>query len=96
MLIAGLTLGLGMIAVFGAIIYRIAHMDASVPPAPLAAGGVVLSREAVGLGADATLVGTALDGARLALTYADGAGTTVIVVDIGTGAVVSRVRIGTH
>ena len=96
MLIAGLTLGLGMIAVFGAIIYRITHMDTSARPAPLAAGGVVLGREAVGLGPDATLVGSALDGDHLALTYADGAGTTAIVVDIGTGAVVSRVRIGTR
>ena len=93
MFIGGGTLGIGIIAVFGAILYRIATMDAT-PPSP--ANGVVptLSLQALGLPADAKLISTALDGNRFALTYQMGDGTQTIVVDTRTGAIILRLRAG--
>lgn len=76
MLIGGLTLGLGIFAVFGAILYRIVTLDTSEVPVALPAGAAVptLARGDLGLPADARLVSTAADDGRLYLTYAYGAG----------------------
>ena len=56
MLIAGLTLGLGIFAVFAAILYRIVTYDAT--SAPVAADSGPISLPALGLPADAGLVST--------------------------------------
>jgi hypothetical protein len=96
MLIAGLTLGLGILAVFAAILYRIATLDttsavtAMAPDAPVP----TLDLAAIGLPPDAKLVSSALDGNRLALTYETGEGAEVIVVDMRSGIVVGRLKIG--
>ena len=92
MLIGGLTLAVGIFAVFAAILYRIAAVDTT--PAALAPGAAVaLAPGQLGLPADAKLISTALDGNRLALTYAAATGTLVVVVDLSTGAVVRRLTI---
>jgi hypothetical protein len=92
MLIAGLTLGVGIFAVFGAILYRIMTLDAT-PAGNRAPFAVTLTPDALGLPADATLASTAVNGGRLALTYAHGGGHTVVFVDPASGAVVGRVTL---
>ncbi len=103
MLIAGLTLGIGIAAVFLAILYRIVSDDDSpaTPPAATVIPGAVsapatmttVSRAAAGLSADARLVGTALDGTRALLTFEDGSGLVLIGIDTATGALLSRTRL---
>jgi hypothetical protein len=95
MLIGGLTLGLGIIAVFAAILYRIATYDTTGKAVAPDAATPTLSLAAMGLPADARLVSTALDGNRMALTYeAAGGGNTIVVIDIRAGTVVARTAIG--
>jgi hypothetical protein len=94
MLIGGLTLGLGLIAVFAAILYKIATYDATSASRPSTAATPNLSRSALGLPVDATLISTALDGNRMALTFATEGGDEIVVVDIRNGAVVARIRAG--
>ena len=93
MLIGGLTLGLGIIAVFAAILYRIATYDTTGKAVAPDAATPTLSLSAMGLAADARLVSTALDGNRMALTYEVAGGNTVVIIDIRTGAVVGRTAI---
>jgi hypothetical protein len=95
MLIAGLTLGLGIVAVFAAILYRIATYDTAGKVGPMAAAALAptVSLSATGLPADAKLISTALDGNRLALTYQTGAATEIVVMDMRSGLVVSRLKI---
>jgi hypothetical protein len=93
-LIAGLTLGLGIFAVFAAILYRIGNLDTTAKPISPDAAIPSLSLTQMGLPADARLVSTALDGSRLALTYETGEGTVTVVVDVKSGAVIGRLRIG--
>jgi len=94
MLIAGLTLGIGILAVFGGIVYRLSLTEPGAP-APLPKEGAVptVSLSALGLPPDARIVSAALDGDTLALTYADGNGTTVIIFRLPEMAVVSRLRV---
>lgn len=92
MLIAGLTLGVGLFAVFGAILYRIVTLDATSSRGK-GAFAVTLTPDALGLPPDAALISTAVDGGRLALTYAHGGKHTVVFVDPVTGAVVGRVTL---
>ena len=94
-LIAALTLGLGIVAVFGAILYRITTLDTTARPLAADAPVPSLSLAAMGLPADAKLVSTALDGNRVALTYEVGGGDSIVVVlDVRSGAVANRLRIG--
>ncbi len=94
MLIGGLTLGVGIFAVFAAILYKIATYDATPAASSAAAPIPDFSRATLGLPVDATLVSTALDGNRMALTFATEGGDEVVIVDIKTGAVVGRVKVG--
>ncbi|HVY21471.1 MAG TPA: hypothetical protein VHA70_15520 [Bauldia sp.] len=93
MLIGGGTLFIGIAAVFGAILYKIATYDST--GKPLAAGAAVptVSVSALGLPAGARLVSTALDGNRLALTYEAGGTTVVVVLDVASGAVARRMNV---
>lgn len=93
MLIAGLTLGVGIFAVFGAILYRIVTLDTSAPP--LAPGDSVptLSRSDHGLSATARLVSVTAEGGRLYLAYDDEGRDVVLVVDTGTLNVVGRLGV---
>jgi hypothetical protein len=93
-LIAGLTLGLGIFAVFAAILYRIANLDTTAKAIAPDAAIPSLSFTQMGLPTDARLVSTALDGGRLALTYDTGDSTVTVVVDLKSAAVVSRLRVG--
>jgi len=95
MLIAGLTLGIGILAVFGGIVYRLSLTQPGRTPAPLPKDGAVstTSLSALGLPPDARIVSSALDGDTLALTYADGGGTTVIVFHMPEMAVVGRLHV---
>ena len=95
MLISGLTLGLGILAVFLAIVYRLVTYDSGGAPIAVVEGAAVptVNRTALGLAADARLVSTSLDGDRLALSFEDGTGTTIIVFDMRRMAMVSRLRV---
>ena len=97
MLVAGLTLGIGIFAVFGAILYRIMSSDTT--------GGAVavtwqpgdpvptLPLSATGLPADARLLSTGADGRRLVLTFAHSGGNSLIFVDADTFKVTGRLDI---
>ena len=89
MLVAGLTLGLGILAVFAAMLYRINTNDTTAEP--MAAGAAVtVDLAASGLPADAKLVSTALDRDRMALTYETAAGNEVLIVDVRSAVVIGR------
>ena len=97
MLIAGLTLGVGILAVFGAILYKIAGTS---DKAPLAAawqqGDAVptLSRAEMGLPTGARLMSTTSDGRRLILTFEQsGGGTSLVFIDIATLKVTGRLDV---
>ncbi|CAN5348104.1 hypothetical protein BH10PSE9_BH10PSE9_07880 [soil metagenome] len=93
MLIAGLTLGLGMFAVFGAILYKITATG-NRPAPPVATADAAPRAVAASLPAGARLVSTALDGERIALTYEVEDGTLVLVVDLRSGVVISKLTVG--
>lgn len=93
MLIAGATLGIGILAVLVGIVYRISLIDSEPAPLPADAATPTLSLTELGLPADARIVSSVLDGDRLALTYSAGSDVTVIVVHMPTMAVVRRLRI---
>ena len=95
MMISGLTLGLGILAVFMAILYRIFTYGGAATPVPVVEGAAIptVTRSALGLATDARLVSSSLDGDRVALTFEDGAGSTIIVFDTDRMAVVSRLRV---
>ena len=84
-----LVLGLGLLAVLAAIIYRISQIDSTGPATVATAPQATL-----GLSAGARLLDTALEGDRAALTYADGDATVIVVLDLRTGAVIRRLTVG--
>lgn len=95
MMISGLTLGLGILAVFMAILYRIFTYGGAATPVPVVEGAAIptVTRSALGLATDARLVSSSLDGDRVALTFEDDGGSTIIVFDTDRMAVVSRLRV---
>jgi hypothetical protein len=94
MLIAGLTLGIGILAVFGGIVYRLMLSDTGAPAAlPKDAATPTISLTELGLAADARIVSSGLDGDRLSLTYAEQGGTTVIIFQMPSMTVVGRLRV---
>jgi hypothetical protein len=94
-MISGLTLGLGLLAVFMAILYRIFTYQSAGAPVPVVEGAAIptVTRTALGLPPDARLVSTALDADRLALTFEDGTGSTIIIFDMDRMSVTSRLRL---
>lgn len=94
MLIAGLTLGLGIVAVFVGVVYRISTMESGAPDAlPRDAATPTISLTELGLSADARIVSSALDGDSLALTYDDNGQTTVILFHLPDMTVTGRLRV---
>jgi hypothetical protein len=89
MLIAGLTLGLGLLAVFAAIVYRIGGLGQKGPAAPAEAARFV---EAT-IPAGARLLSTTAAGDRIVLTYEHPGGTILVVVDARNLAVVGRIEL---
>src|SRR6476620_4125668 len=85
-LISGLTLGIGIFAVLIAIVYRIAAIPTTAPPAT----GAAIRAAASILPAGARLVGTNSDGYRIVLTYEHSGGTTLISIDSRNLAVTGR------
>ncbi len=97
MLIAGLTLGLGILAVFAAILYKIALAGDKLAPVVWQPGQPVptLTPADMGLPAGARLVSTASDGQRLILTYErPGGGNAVVFIDAATLKVTGRLDLG--
>jgi len=95
-LISGLTLGVGIVAVFGAILYRILTVDTMGTPAATAPSEAIateVAAEAVGLPPGAELVSLAIAGTRLALGFRVGADTVVVLVDARTMAVTGRLTV---
>jgi hypothetical protein len=95
-LISGLTLGVGIFAVFAGVVYRIVADEAGGPAARFAPGDPVptLTFAEMGLPAGARLVSSALDGGRILLTYDTAAGPRLVLLDAETLAVVATVAIG--
>ena len=96
-LISGLTLGVGIFAVFAAILYRIVAYDASSAPDPAVldpgAATARLTLSDMGLAADARLLSASVDAGRIVLTYSHSDGNTLVFLDGGTLAVVGRLEI---
>src|SRR4029079_9677277 len=86
LLIAGLTLGLGILAVFAGIIYRLSTFGDKAPEVP--AGTSAVAETSVPAGAK--LVSSNVAGNRVVLTYEHPGGTTLIFVDARSLAVVGR------
>ena len=98
MLIAGLTLGFGILAVFAAILYKTVLAGDKAPlPTAWQPGDPVptLSYPNMGLPAGAKLISTASDGRRLILTYeAPDGGHALVFIDLGTLKVTGRLDLG--
>ena len=92
LLISGLTLGLGILAVFGAVIYRTVSAIPSVPVSPAVANGRLTLGD-LGLPPDAKLLSTAVDGSRIALTYGYSGGNAVVFLDERTLLVIGRLQL---
>ena len=94
MLIAGLTLGLGLIAVFLAIVYRIVTLEDNPPAAAAGEESAVVDVGGLDLPPGAEVVSTALDGNRMAVTFRAGDEFLLLVVlDVRDMSVISRARI---
>jgi hypothetical protein len=76
-LISAATLGVGFLAVLVAVVFRVSTLDRRAP-----ADGW---RSTLEIPAGARLVGTALDGERVALTVEDAAGRRILVYELATG-----------
>ena len=93
MLIAGLTLGLGILVVFAAILYKIVLTGDKAPLTAWRPGDAVptLARADMGLPAGAKLMSTSSDGKRLILAYeAPGGGQALVFIDLATLKVAGR------
>lgn len=96
MIIGGLTLFIGILAVLLAIIYRFFIRDSGETVPPPQSGTIVVGEvtaEAVGLPSTAELLTMTLDGDRMALAFRDGADTVTVLIDTGTMAVVGQFRV---
>lgn len=92
MIIGISTLGIGVLAVLVAIIYRFYIADSSDLGAltePTTITGEITA-ESVGLGQDAELIQQELDGNRLMLIFQEGTDRITIIVDTDTMTVVGR------
>lgn len=89
-LVSGTTVLVGFLAVLFAVIYKIAP-DRSKLALTAGAEDVAIGNV---LPAGARIVSTALDGSLLALTIEVEGTTRIVVVDVGTGAVVRRIELG--
>ena len=83
-LIAGLTLGLGLVAVFAAILYRVGSISA-----PLQPTGPVIGIAAT-IPAGARLMSMAVSADRIILAYEKDGGTILVTVDPRSLAVTGR------
>ena len=89
-LVSGTTVLVGFLAVLFAVMYKIAP-DRSKSALPAGAEDVAIANV---LPEGARVVSTALDGSLLALTIEVAGATRIVVVDLGTGAVVRRIELG--
>ena len=86
-LIAGLTLGLGLVAVFAAILYRVGSLGAPPPPT-----GPVVGTAAT-IPAGARLMSMTASGDRIVLAYEKDGATILVAVDPRSLAVTGRLDI---
>jgi len=92
-IVMGILLVAGFGLVMGAIVYQASQLpDKDAPPAPAAAVPPEAQSE-LAIPAGAKVTSLALDGNRLALHLESSAGPEVVVVDIGTGKVLSRIKL---
>jgi hypothetical protein len=89
-IVMGVLLVGGFAFVLAAIVYQASHAgQAGMPmPSPSAAPGFDLP-----VGRDAQVTAMSLDGGRLALHLFSSAGAEIVVIDLGSGKVVSRIRL---
>jgi hypothetical protein len=83
-LVAGLTLGIGLIAIFAGIIYRVSTLDGKARPANPSAVAAAAIPEG------ARLVSTTPAGPNLVLTYEHPGGTTLVLIDAARLQVIGR------
>jgi hypothetical protein len=76
-LISGATLGVGFLAVLVAVIFRVSKLDSGAPEDGW--------RTTLEIPAGTTVVDTALDGTRIALTVEDASGRRILVFELATG-----------
>lgn len=93
--VMSLVLIVGFITVIARIIYLASRPAAQPSPISLARPAVALTPEiALQLPTGATIVGTTtLDGSRLVVPYAAPAGNGIVVLDLESGRVLSRIRL---
>ncbi|HZP18612.1 MAG TPA: hypothetical protein VFB16_00255 [Bauldia sp.] len=87
MLIGGLTLGIGLLAVMGAIVYRLFAVTGG-PPAPAPNAAVLVGSASIPAGS--RLVASAVDGNRAVLTYEREGATAIVIVDLRSLTVTGR------
>ena len=89
------TLGIGVVAVLIAIIYRFYIADSSDVGAAIEQIRLTgeITAESVGLGPDAVLVQQTVDGNQMVLTFQDGADTVTVIVNTTTMTVARQFRI---
>ena len=79
----------GFAFVLAAIVYQASRLEPEAAPAPeQGASPIELS-----LAQDGTVISMSLDGGRLALHLNSSAGPEIVVIDLGSGKVVARVRL---
>ncbi len=84
MLVGGLTLGIGLLAVLLAIVYRITTAAGKALPI-----GTIEAKMPPG----AKLLSTSIDGGRIVLTYETAGGTTLILIDATTLRPIGRLNL---
>ena len=88
-LLSSLLMLVGFAVVFSTIIYRLVNRDTAIEDA-----GATLSLAMPALSADARLVGTAIDGERILLTFHDPDGFVLLMIDIASGRALRTIRLG--
>lgn len=89
-LVSSATLLIGIAAVIIAVIYKVGP----VRDKPALASGASEAVIAAALPAGARVVGTALDGTLLALTFEQSGATGIVVIDLASNKVVRRLSLG--
>lgn len=90
-IVMGILLVGGFAFVMAAIVYQASKLGDKKTPAPAVAA---VPDAALALPPGATVTSMALDGDRLALHLQTGAGPEIAVIDVTTGKVLSRIKIG--
>ncbi|MFM9940753.1 MAG: DUF6476 family protein [Hyphomicrobiaceae bacterium] len=88
----GVLLILGFLVIVGRIIYLIAQAPAT-PPPPDAVTAAIKSEAKLALPAGANIRHLSMTGNRLAIHYDAPGGSAIVIFDLGSGTIVSRIAI---